>query len=223
MKLVLLGLPGSGKGTQAKLISEKYHVEHFSTGDVFRKNILLNSEFGIKIKQYMDSGRLVPDDFTISLVEQTIKKEIYNKGYLFDGFPRTVNQSILFEEFLAEHGEKLTKVILIDLPQELIFNRMTGRRICSNCGATYNVNFNPPKVEGVCDICSEKALVQRSDDKEETVKKRLDIYANQTEPLVDYYEKENLLARVDGTKGIDEVFRSICSIIDKEILNEESN
>lgn len=212
MNLVLLGPPGAGKGTQAKLISSNFKIPHISTGDIFRANISQNTELGIKAKSYMDKGLLVPDEVTIDIVKDRLAKEDCKNGFLLDGFPRTVKQAEALDEFLNENGKKIDGTILIEVPKENILGRMTGRRVCSKCGASFHVIFNPPKVEGICDLCG-GAVVQRKDDTEETVKERLEVYDKQTEPLVEYYKGKNVLKSVDGTQDINKVFKDISDIL----------
>lgn len=208
MNLILLGPPGAGKGTQAKLISSNFKVPHISTGDIFRANISQNTELGIRAKQYMDKGLLVPDEVTIDIVKDRLTNDDCKDGFLLDGFPRTVKQAEALDEFLNENGSKIDASILIDVPKEDIFDRMTGRRVCSKCGASYHVKFNPTKVEGKCDLCG-SPVVQRKDDSEETVKERLDVYDKQTQPLVQYYKSQKVLKPVDGAQDINKVFEDI--------------
>ena len=212
MRIVLLGPPGAGKGTQAKSISNKYSIPHISTGDIFRKNISEKTPLGIEAKGYIDKGHLVPDSLTIDLVKDTLSQELCKNGFLLDGFPRTVAQAEALKEFLKENGTDLDVALLIDVPQNFILERMTGRRVCTSCGASYHIKFNPPSVDGKCDVCGND-VVQRKDDTEATVKERLDVYDSQTQPLINYYDAEGLLKTVDGTKAINEVFESICNIL----------
>lgn len=212
MKIVLLGPPGAGKGTQAKSISNRYEIPHISTGDIFRKNISEMTPLGIEAKKHMDNGQLVPDSLTIDIVKDRLTQEDCKNGYLLDGFPRTVVQAEALKEFLIERGEELDSALLIDVPKDFILERMTGRRVCPSCGASYHVKFNPPKINGKCDVCGSD-VVQRKDDTEATVKERLDVYDRQTQPLIEYYKRENLLQVVDGTKAINKVFDGICSIL----------
>lgn len=208
MKLVILGPPGAGKGTQADYIIKKYNIPHISTGDIFRENIKNNTELGVKAKSYMDKGLLVPDELVIDLVEDRIKKPDAKDGFLLDGFPRTVAQAVSLDAILDADGDKLTKVININVDPEILIKRAVGRRVCKTCGATYHVEFNPPKVEGICDNDGEK-LIQRDDDNEETVKKRIEVYFDQTAPLIDYYNAQGLLIDVNGAQDIDKVFDDI--------------
>lgn len=212
MKIVLLGPPGAGKGTQAKSISNKYSIPHISTGDIFRKNISENTPLGIEAKSYMDNGQLVPDEVTINMVKDRLQKDDCSNGYLLDGFPRTVVQADALNSFLIERGEQLDTALLIKVPNEFILERMTGRRVCPSCGASYHVKFNPPSSEGKCDLCGSE-VIQRKDDTVETVKERLDVYEKETQPLIDFYGDKQLLSAVDGTKAINEVFRGICEIL----------
>ena len=212
MKIVLLGPPGAGKGTQAKSISNRYSIPHISTGDIFRKNISEETPLGIEAKQYIDNGQLVPDEVTINMVKDRLTWEDCKNGYLLDGFPRTVAQAEALQEFLAGRNESLDTALCIEVPSDFILERMTGRRVCLSCGASYYVKFNPPAVDGVCDLCGDN-IIQRKDDVEETVKERLDVYERQTQPLIDFYKEKNLLSTVDGTKAINEVFEGICNIL----------
>nr|WP_207725364.1 adenylate kinase [Clostridium hominis] len=212
VKIVLLGPPGAGKGTQAKSISNRYSIPHISTGDIFRKNISEGTPLGIEAKGYIDKGQLVPDEVTINMVKDRLTWEDCKNGYLLDGFPRTVAQAEALEGFLADRNEKLDTALSIEVPSSFILERMTGRRVCPSCGASYHVKFNPPTKAGVCDVCGSD-IVQRKDDTEETVSERLEVYERQTQPLIDFYNNKNLLSTVDGTKAINEVFESICSIL----------
>lgn len=208
MKLVILGPPGAGKGTQAEYIVERYNIPHISTGDIFRENIKNNTELGKKAKSYMDKGLLVPDDLVIALVEDRLNKDDAKEGFLLDGFPRTVAQAVSLDSILDKNDDKLTKVINISVDPEILIERAVGRRVCKTCGMTYHVKFNPPKEEGICDKDGTK-LIQRDDDTEETVKTRISVYFDQTAPLIDYYRAQNLLIDIDGAKDIDKVFDDI--------------
>ena len=212
MKIIMLGAPGAGKGTQAKKIAEKYSVPHISTGDIFRANIKEGTELGKKAKTYMDQGLLVPDELVCDLVVDRLQQDDCKKGYILDGFPRTIPQAEALDAALAKLGEKVDYAINVDVPDENIINRMSGRRACVACGGTYHITYNPTKVEGICDACGGK-LVLRDDDKPETVKKRLDVYHNQTQPLIDYYTTKKVLVNVDGTKDMAEVFAAIVKIL----------
>ena len=212
MKLIMLGAPGAGKGTQAKKIAEKYSIPHISTGDIFRANIKNGTELGKKAKTFMDQGLLVPDDLVVDLVVDRVNQEDCKNGYVLDGFPRTIPQAEALDRALAEMGQKIDYEINVEVPDENIVHRMGGRRACIGCGATYHVEFNAPKVEDVCDTCGGE-LVLRDDDKPETVQKRLSVYHAQTQPLIDYYKKANVLVEVDGTQDINVVFQDIVKIL----------
>ena len=212
MKIIMLGAPGAGKGTQAKMIAEKCGIPHISTGDIFRANIKNGTELGAKAKEYMDKGLLVPDELVSDLVVDRIQQADCEKGYILDGFPRTIPQAEALEAALNAIEQKLDYAIDIDVPDENIINRMSGRRACVGCGATYHVVFNPTKVEGKCDVCGE-SLILRDDDKPETVKKRLDVYHTQTQPLIDFYSARKVLVEVDGTQSMDKVFEDIMKIL----------
>ena len=212
MKIIMLGAPGAGKGTHAGKISEKYGIPHISTGDIFRENIKNGTELGKKAQEYMDKGLLVPDELVCDLVVDRIHKDDCEKGYILDGFPRTIPQANALDEALAKDGEKIEFAIDIEVPDENIINRMSGRRACVACGATYHIVHIPTKVEGVCDKCGAE-LILRDDDKPETVKNRLNVYHEQTQPLIDYYTAKTVLHEVDGTKAMEDVFSSIVSIL----------
>lgn len=212
MKIIMLGAPGAGKGTQAKKIAEKYGIPHISTGDIFRANIKGGTELGMKAKSYMDQGQLVPDDVTIGMLLDRISQADCENGYVLDGFPRTIPQAESLTEALEKRGEKMDFAVDVDVPDEAIVTRMGGRRACLKCGATYHVDFNPPKAEGVCDKCQDK-LVLRDDDKPETVQKRLTVYHDQTQPLIDYYKGQGILVTVDGTKELNQVFQDIAAVL----------
>jgi adenylate kinase len=213
MRIIMLGAPGAGKGTQAKMISEKYGIPHISTGDIFRSNIKNGTELGRKAKTYMDQGQLVPDELTCDLVVDRIAQDDAKNGYVLDGFPRTIPQAEALKSALEKRGEKIDFAIDVDVPDENIVTRMSGRRACVSCGATYHIVYNPPKQEGICDVCG-KELVLRDDDKPETVKKRLEVYHRQTQPLIDYYKKDGVLVRVDGTQEIDTIFSQIQKLLE---------
>lgn len=212
MNIILLGPPGAGKGTQAKIISEKYNIPHISTGDIFRKNIKEKTPLGIKAKEYIDKGELVPDSLTVSIVEDRIKEQDCKNGFLLDGFPRTVYQAEALDKVLGKMGSKIDYVINITSSEGKIIERLTGRRVCKVCGAGYHVTNIPPKKEGICDICGGE-LIHRDDDKLETIKNRLVVYERQTAPLIDYYTNAKLLLTVDGDKGLEPVFKDICDIL----------
>lgn len=215
MKIVMLGAPGAGKGTHAKGIVEKYHIPTISTGDIFRQNIKEGTELGKKAKGYMDAGELVPDELVCDLVVDRLSKEDCKDGYILDGFPRTIPQAEALTAALEKIGQKMDYAIDVDVPDENIVNRMSGRRACLNCGATYHIVSIPTKVEGICDRCG-SPVVLRDDDKPETVQKRLSVYHEQTQPLIDYYAKKNVLAEVDGTKDMEDVFNDIVTILGKQ-------
>lgn len=212
MKIIMLGAPGAGKGTQAKKIAAKYGIPHISTGDIFRANIKNGTELGKKAKTYMDQGLLVPDELVVDLVVDRVNQEDCKKGYVLDGFPRTIPQAEALTKALTELGQKMDYAIDVDVPDENIVKRMSGRRACVNCGATYHLEFAPTKVEGICDNCHGE-LILRDDDKPETVLKRLKVYHDQTQPLIDYYTKEGILRTVDGTVDIMDVFKAIVEIL----------
>lgn len=212
MKIIMLGAPGAGKGTQAKQIAAKYSIPHISTGDIFRANIKNGTELGKKAKEYMDQGLLVPDELTCDLVMDRIAQDDAKSGFVLDGFPRTIPQAEALDAALTKIGQKMDFAIDVDVPDENIINRMSGRRACLNCGATYHIVSIPPKKEGICDTCG-KELVLRDDDKPETVKKRLDVYHDQTQPLIDYYKKQGILQSVSGTQPMEKVFEDITAIL----------
>ena len=212
MKIIMLGAPGAGKGTQAKKIADKYQIPHISTGDIFRANIKEGTELGKKAKSYMDQGQLVPDELTLELIMDRFQNPDCENGYVLDGFPRTIPQAEALTEALAKKGETIDYAINVEVPDENIINRMGGRRACLACGSTYHIVYAPTKVEGICDRCGEK-LVLRDDDKPETVKNRLNVYHNQTLPLIDYYSKQGKLAEVDGTQSMEDVFNAIVKIL----------
>lgn len=212
MKLIMLGAPGAGKGTQAKKIAEKYHIPHISTGDIFRANIKAGTELGMKAKSFMDQGQLVPDEVTIGMLLDRISQDDSKNGYVLDGFPRTIPQAESLTAALKERGEKIDYAVNVDVPDENIVNRMSGRRACVGCGATYHVVYNAPKTENICDTCGEK-LILRDDDKPETVKNRLKVYHDQTQPLIDYYKNEGVLVEVDGTQNLEKVFQDIVAVL----------
>ena len=212
MRIIMLGAPGAGKGTQAKKIAEKYGIPHISTGDIFRANIKNGTELGNKAKTYMDQGLLVPDELVVDLVVDRVNQEDCTKGYVLDGFPRTIPQAEALTKALLESGQKIDYAIDVDVPDENIVHRMSGRRACVTCGATYHLEYAPTKESGVCDTCKGE-LILRDDDKPETVKKRLNVYHEQTQPLIDYYTNEGILKTVDGTIDINDVFQNIVNIL----------
>lgn len=215
MNIILMGLPGAGKGTQAEQIKETYPIPHISTGDMFRAAIKNETPLGKEAKSYIDKGQLVPDSVTIGLVEERLNQEDVKEGFLLDGFPRTVEQAEALEKILAKTNRRVEKVLNIDVAPEILLPRLTGRRICKQCGATYHMVFNPPKVEGVCDKDGGE-LYQRSDDNEETVKNRLDVNISQTKPLLDFYSsKDGVVENINGDQDIKVVFSEIQTILDK--------
>jgi len=214
MRLVFLGAPGAGKGTQAKKLVEKYGIPQISTGDLLRAAVAEGTALGKEAKAYMDRGELVPDQVVLGMVKERLSKDDCKKGFILDGFPRNVPQAEALDKMLAEMNIPLDLALNVDVPFEDLMKRLTGRRTCKSCGQMYNIYYSPPKVEGKCDKCGGD-LFQRDDDKEETIKKRLDVYKAQTEPLIDYYSKKGILKSVSGTGSIDEIFNSICAILDK--------
>lgn len=214
MNIILMGLPGAGKGTQASEIIKKYPIPHISTGDMFRAAIKNNTELGQKAKSYMDNGELVPDEVTIGIVRERLLEEDAKRGFLLDGFPRTVEQAVALNEMLAAVDRKIEGVINIDVQEEELMNRLTGRRICETCGTTYHLVFNPPKVDGICDIDGGK-LYQRADDNPETVRTRLDVNIKQTKPLIDFYTKQGVLFNVDGSKDIKDVTTEVENVLNQ--------
>ena len=212
MKIIMLGAPGAGKGTQAKKIAEKYQIPHISTGDIFRANIKNGTELGRKAKTYMDQGLLVPDELVCDLVVDRVQQEDCKGGYILDGFPRTIPQAERLDQALAELGESVDYAVNVEVPDENIVNRMGGRRACVGCGATYHLVYAPTKKEGVCDSCGAE-LILRDDDKPETVQKRLGVYHEQTQPLIDYYGRKGILKAVAGTMDMEAVFRAITEIL----------
>ena len=212
MKIIMLGAPGAGKGTQAKKIAAKYQIPHISTGDIFRANIKNGTELGNKAKTYMEQGLLVPDELVCDLVVDRVQQPDCANGYVLDGFPRTIPQAESLTAALKDLGEEIDFAINVEVPDENIIRRMGGRRACLACGATYHVENVPPKKEGICDVCGAQ-LVLRDDDKPETVKKRLDVYHDQTQPLIEYYTNANVLVEVDGTMAMEDVFAAICKVL----------
>lgn len=208
MKLLIMGRPGAGKGTQAVNIREYYNIPHISTGDMFRAAIKNETKLGMLAKSYMDQGALVPDEVTIGIVQERLLEDDCKAGFLLDGFPRTIAQAEALDEFLTNNGITLDAVLDVNVPAEILVRRMVGRRVCKTCGATFHVEFNAPKVEGVCDNCG-ATLIQRADDTEDTAKNRLSVYDNQTAPLLEFYEKKNILKTVNGDQPLDKVFEDI--------------
>ncbi len=212
MKIIMLGAPGAGKGTQAKMIAEKYAIPHVSTGDIFRANIKNGTELGKEAKKYMDQGKLVPDELTVKILLDRVAQPDCANGYVLDGFPRTIPQAEVLDKALRELGDKIDYAINVDVPDENIVNRMGGRRACVGCGATYHIKYNAPKVENTCDTCGGELII-RDDDKPETVQNRLSVYHEQTQPLIDFYEKQGVLKTVDGTVDMNDVFAAIVDIL----------
>ena len=212
MKIIMLGAPGAGKGTQAQMICDKYNIPHISTGDLFRSNIKNGTELGKKAKEYMDKGQLVPDELTVELLLDRVANEDCKEGYVLDGFPRTIPQADVLDKELTKLSDKIDFAIDVEVPDENIVRRMSGRRACLKCGATYHIEHIPPKQEGICDRCGSE-LVQRDDDKPETVQNRLSVYHEQTQPLIEYYNGKNILKTVDGTKDMNDVFEDIVKIL----------
>lgn len=215
MNLVFMGMPGAGKGTQAAKLIERYNIPHISTGDMFRAAIKEETALGLKAKSYMDRGELVPDEVTIGIVRERLAQADCEQGFLLDGFPRTVPQAEALDDILQQLGRKLDHVIFIDVPKEELIARLSGRWVSPTSGATYHMIYNPPKVPGICDIDGSK-LIQREDDKPETVTKRLDVFMEQTKPLLEFYTAKGCLRTVDGTKSIDHVFQDIITIIEEK-------
>lgn len=213
MNIILLGPPGSGKGTQAKMIADKYSVKHISTGDILRENVRNNTPLGQEAKKYMDAGKLVPDSLLVSIIKDRFSKPDVKGGWMLDGYPRTIPQAEALDQILPSLGQKIDVVLNIDVPDEELVKRVTGRRMCK-CGTTYHVQFNPPKVPGKCDACGAD-LYQRQDDTEETVKQRLQAYHTQTQPLIDYYNKKGIVATVLGVGDIKEIFVNVSKALDR--------
>ena len=213
MKIIMLGAPGAGKGTQAKKLAAKFGIPHISTGDIFRANIKNGTELGKKAKVFMDQGLLVPDELVVDLVVDRFKKSDCEKGYILDGFPRTIPQAKALDEALEKNNDAVEYAIDVDVPDAKIISRMSGRRACVGCGATYHVVTIPPKKERICDVCGGE-LILRDDDKPETVEKRLKVYHEQTQPLIDYYQAKGILKSVDGTKDSEVIFKEIINILE---------
>ena len=214
MRLVIIGPPGAGKGTQAELLSEALGIPHISTGDLFRANISQGTPIGVEAKKYLDAGDLVPPSITVSMVRDRLAEPDSGRGFILDGFPRTTSQAVSLDAILRDLGIKLDGVINIAVPDEELIKRTTGRQICRSCGATYHVTFKPSKVKNVCDKCGGE-LYQRDDDKVETVKKRLSVYAAQTKPLIDYYKNSNLYIEIDGKQSMEDVYKDIVASLEK--------
>lgn len=212
MNIILLGPPGAGKGTQAKMLVEKYGIPQISTGDILRANLKAQTELGVEAKKYMDAGKLVPDEVVIGIINNRLKEEDCQKGYMLDGFPRTVAQAEALDKILAENGSGIDHVVSIEVDNDELMGRLTGRRTCKECGQGFHVMFDPPKQDGVCDKCSGE-LYQRDDDNEETVGNRLKVYADQTQPLIDYYKNKKLLRPIDGLGEITAVFERVVSVL----------
>jgi adenylate kinase len=212
MRLVLLGAPGAGKGTQAKKLIEKYSIPQISTGDILRKAVADGTPLGKEAKSYMDSGGLVPDSVVIGLVKDRLAQDDCKKGYILDGFPRTTPQAEALDAELAAMGTPLTDALSVDVPMNDLMKRLTGRRTCKSCQQMYNLHFSAPQKEGVCDKCSGE-LMQRDDDKEDTIKNRLEVYEKSTAPLIDYYSGKGILKSVEGTGSIDDIFNKVCSML----------
>ena len=212
MKIIMLGAPGAGKGTQAKMIAEKFEIPHISTGDIFRANIKNGTELGMEAKKYMDQGLLVPDELTVGLVTDRITQDDCKNGFMLDGFPRNVAQAQQLGQYLNSVDLALDRVINIEVDKDILVGRAVGRRICKSCGATYHVEFNPPKESGICDVCQGE-LYQRADDNEETVSKRIQVYLDETKPLVDYYSSQGIIANINGQQSIDKVFEDIVAAL----------
>ncbi|MCI6947518.1 adenylate kinase [Oribacterium sp. P9] len=212
MKIVMLGAPGAGKGTQAIKIADKYDIPHISTGDIFRANIKGGTELGQKAKSYIDKGELVPDEVTIGMLLDRIAQDDCKNGYVLDGFPRTIPQAESLTEALKSQGDRIDFALNIDVPDEAIIKRMSGRRACPKCGATYHIVYAAPKTENICDKCGTELII-RSDDKPETVKDRLNVYHQQTEPLIAYYKTAGVLREVDGTQELPKVFEDVVAIL----------
>ena len=214
MNIILMGLPGAGKGTQASEIVKKFPIPHISTGDMFRKAIKDETDLGKEAKSYMDRGELVPDEVTVGIVKERISEDDAKKGFLLDGFPRTIEQAEALNNIMSELDREIDAVINIEVPEEELMNRLTGRRICEKCGTTYHLVFNPPKVDGVCDIDGGK-LYQRKDDNPETVSNRLSVNVKQSKPILEYYDEKGVLKNIDGAKDIDEVTKDVIDILDQ--------
>lgn len=215
MNLVLMGLPGAGKGTQAEKIIAKYNIPQISTGDMFRQAIAKKTDLGLEAKSYMDKGELVPDEVTNGIVKERLAESDTEDGFLLDGFPRTLDQAEALDDMMEDLSKKIDAVIEIKVPEEVLVERLSGRYICRDCGATYHKIFNPPKVEGTCDRCGGHDFYQREDDKPETVRNRISVNVKNNEPILEHYDKKGLLYSIDGNREIDEVFAEIQQILTK--------
>jgi adenylate kinase len=216
MNMILLGLPGAGKGTQAQKLSKKYDIPHIATGDIFRREIKEESPLGKRAKEFIDLGELVPDDVTIGMVRKRLKEDDCQDGFILDGFPRTINQADALDNMLDVMEQDLDLALYIKVPEEELIKRLSGRRVCEDCGATYHIEFNPPVKSGVCDECGGK-LVQRNDDQEETVKNRIEVNRKKTDKLISYYQSQDLLESIGSTDGIDQVFNKIVNLVEAKI------
>lgn len=214
MNLIFLGLPGAGKGTQAKKVSSKYNIPHIATGDIFRNAIKNETPLGKKAKSFIDQGELVPDEVTIGIVRNRLKEDDCKDGFILDGFPRTINQAEALKEIMEELNTELDLALYIKVPEKELIKRLSGRRVCEDCGATYHVEFNPPEKEGICDKCGGN-LIQRSDDTEETVKNRIEVNKEKTQKLIDFYDDEGILQTIESSGGIEEVFKKVTSVIEE--------
>jgi len=208
MKILILGAPGAGKGTQSDIISKKLNIPHISTGDILRKEISQGTELGKKVKEYVESGRLVPDEIIADILLNELKNDVYKNGYILDGFPRNIDQA----KILENKGISFDKVVLIDTSEDEVLKRLSGRRVCEKCGAVYNIYYNKPKIDGICDNCGGK-LIQRDDDKEDVVKRRFEVFYNQTMPVIKYYEEKGILIKVNGNKSLDDIKSEIFKLL----------
>jgi len=214
MNMIFLGLPGAGKGTQAKKVSSKYNIPHIATGDIFRNAIKNETPLGKKAKSFIDQGELVPDEVTIGIVRNRLKEDDCKDGFILDGFPRTINQAEALKDIMEELNTKLDLALFIKVPEKELIKRLSGRRVCEDCGATYHVEFNPPEKEGICDKCGGN-LIQRSDDTEDTVKNRIEVNKEKTEKLIEFYDNEGILQTIESSGGIEEVFKKVTSVVEE--------